>query len=89
LITDDEVITYKELDRDTNALANALLKIGIVPGDRISILFHNSPEILKSWIAAGKIGVTPIAINYRFKADELSYIINDSESRLFDLWQRI
>ena len=82
LIMDDRVVTYKELDRDTNALANALLKIGIVPGDRISILFHNSPEILKSWIAAGKIGVTPIAINYRFKADELSYIINDSESRL-------
>jgi len=82
LIMDDLVVTYEELDRDTNALANALLKIGIVPGDRISILFHNSPEILKSWSAAGKIGVTPIAINYRFKADELSYIINNSESRL-------
>ena len=82
LITDDEVITYKEFDRDTNALGNALLEIGIVPGDRISILFHNGPEILKSWSAAGKIGVTPIAVNYRFKADELSYIINDSESRL-------
>ncbi|MBU0989098.1 MAG: AMP-binding protein [Proteobacteria bacterium] len=82
LITDDKVITYKKLDQDTNSLANTLLKIGIVPGDRISILFHNSPEILKSWSAAGKIGVTPIAINYRFKADELSYIINDSESRL-------
>ena len=82
LIMDDLLVTYEELDRDTNALANALLKIGIVPGDRISILFHNSPEILKSWSAAGKIGVTPIAINYRFKADELSYIINDSESRL-------
>ena len=82
LVTDDKVITYEEFDRDTNALGNALLEIGIVPGDRISILFHNSPEILKSWSAAGKIGVTPIAINYRFKADELSYIINDSESRL-------
>lgn len=82
LIMDDAVITYRQLDRDTNALANALLGLGIVPGDRISILFHNGPEILTSWSAAGKTGVTPIAVNYRFKADELSYIINDSESRL-------
>jgi len=36
LITDDTIITYEEFDRDTNALGNALLEIGIVPGDRIS-----------------------------------------------------
>jgi len=82
LIMGDAVITYRELDTDTNALANALLGLGIVPGDRIGVLFHNGPEILISWSAAGKIGATPIAVNYRFKADELSYIINDSESRL-------
>lgn len=82
LIMKDVMVTYEALDRDTNALANALLHLGIHPGDRISILFHNSPEILKAWSAAGKISVTPIALNYRFRADELAYIINDSESKL-------
>ncbi len=82
LIMNDVTVTYKELDRRTNALANALLQLGIEPGDRISILMHNSPEILQAWSAAGKIAVTPIALNYRFKEDELAYIINDSESRL-------
>lgn len=52
LIMNDVMVTYQELDRDTNALANALLHLGIHPGDRISILFHNSPEILKAWSAA-------------------------------------
>jgi acyl-CoA synthetase (AMP-forming)/AMP-acid ligase II len=82
LIMNDTAVTFKELDRDTNILANALLQLGIRPGDRISILMHNSPEVLKAWTAAGKIGVTPIALNYRFKEDELAYIINDSESEL-------
>ncbi len=82
LIMDDVSVTYKELERDTNALANALLGLQIRPGDRIAILFHNSPEILKAWTAAGKISVTPIALNYRFKEDELAYIINDSEAKL-------
>ena len=82
LIMDDQVVTFEELESKTNALANAFLGLGIEPGDRISILLHNSPEILEAWSAAGKISVTPIALNYRFKEDELAYIINDSESRV-------
>lgn len=82
LIMDDVKVTFGELDKVTNALAHAFLEIGIKPGDRIAMLFYNSPEILKIWTAAGKISVTPIALNYRFKADELAFIINDSQSRL-------
>ena len=82
LIMNDITITYQELDRQTNALANALLELGIESGDRLSVLMHNCPELLMAWSASGKIGVTPIAINYRFKKDELSYIINDSGSKL-------
>ena len=80
LIMNDVKVTFRELNKETNALANALLELGIMPGDRISMLFYNSPEILKTWTAAGKISVTPIALNYRFKADELAFIINDSQS---------
>lgn len=82
LIMDDVVVTFEELDRRTNALANALLQLGIEPGNRISILMHNSPEIMQAWSAAGKAAVTPIALNYRYKEDELAYIINDSESKV-------
>lgn len=82
LIMNDLVVTWSELDKRTNALGNALLELGLRPGDRIAILFYNSTEILQAWSAAGKIGVTPIALNYRFKEDELAYIINDSQSKL-------
>jgi acyl-CoA synthetase (AMP-forming)/AMP-acid ligase II len=82
LIMNDVKVSFRKLDHQTNALANALLELGIMPGDRISMLFYNSPEIMKIWTAAGKISVTPIALNYRFKADELAFIINDSQSRL-------
>ncbi len=81
LIMDNDVTTFKELDRDTNALANGFLQLGIEPGDRICILMHNRPEILVAWSASGKIGVTPIALNYRFKENEIAYIINDSGSK--------
>lgn len=80
-IMNDVIVTYRELDQQTNALANGLLKLGLSPGERLSILMPNSPEIMISWSAAGKIAATPIALNYRFKEDELAYIINDSESK--------
>jgi acyl-CoA synthetase (AMP-forming)/AMP-acid ligase II len=82
LLMNDVPMTFGELQAKSNRLANALLEIGICPGDRVSVLFHNSPEILLAWTAAGKISVTPIALNYRFKEEELAYIVNDSESRV-------
>ena len=82
LIMNDEVITYLEFDRLTNALGNVLLGLGVEPGDRAAILFHNSPRIMAAWAAVGKIAAIPIALNYRFKEDELAYIINDSESKV-------
>ncbi|MCP4752409.1 MAG: AMP-binding protein [Proteobacteria bacterium] len=82
LIMDDIEITYGELDRIGNALANGLIRLGIKRGDRISVLMHNSPELIMVWSAAGKVGATPIALNYRFKSDELAYIINDSHSKV-------
>ncbi|MBU1451336.1 MAG: AMP-binding protein [Proteobacteria bacterium] len=81
LITHDRTITFQELDQTTNAMANGFLKIGIQPGDRFAILMRNGTEIIQAWSAAAKIGVTPIAVNYRFKSDELAHIINDSESK--------
>ncbi|MBW1788385.1 MAG: AMP-binding protein [Deltaproteobacteria bacterium] len=82
IIMDDFRITYGELHIMTNAVANGLLNLGVKPGDRIAVLLHNCPEFLVAWTAAGKLAVTPIALNYRFKSDELAYIINDSDAKI-------
>jgi long-chain acyl-CoA synthetase len=81
LIMNEASISFGALERRTNSLANGLLHLGVAPGDRVAVLMHNSPELIEVWSAAGKIGVTPIAVNYRFKEDELAYIVNDSGSR--------
>ena len=47
LIMNDDVVTFRELGSRTNALANGLLRLGIESGDRVSILMHNSPEIMR------------------------------------------
>jgi long-chain acyl-CoA synthetase len=81
IIIGDARITYGELHTLTNALANGLLDLGVRPGHRIAVLLYNSPEFLIAWTAAGKLAVTPVALNYRFRSDEIAYIVNDGDAR--------
>ncbi len=81
LIINDETISFRELERNTNALANGLLQYGLKAGDRIAVFMYNCPELIQCWSAAAKIGITPIALNYRFLEDELAFIINNAEAK--------
>lgn len=82
IISNDIAISYKELDRTGNILADSLLQLGAEPGSRISVLMSNCPEIIYIWHACGKIFTTPVFINYRFKEDEVAHIVNDSKSKV-------
>ena len=78
----DKVITYGRLDQEINALANAMLKLGVRKGDHIAALFPNRYEIYLVWAAAAKISVTSLAVNFKLKESELAYILDDSQCRL-------
>jgi len=82
LIMGDRVITYKEMDELTNAMGHVLIDMGIRQGDRLCIQVYNSPEMPLFTAAAGKAACIPISLNYRFKADELAYVVNNSGSSL-------
>lgn len=72
--------SYAEVDRRTDALANLLLAHGIQRGDRVSVMERNSPEHMECYLAAGKIAAIPCNVNYKYKGDELRYLLRDSGS---------
>jgi acyl-CoA synthetase (AMP-forming)/AMP-acid ligase II len=81
-ITQDGVsVSYGELDRRANQLANGLLTLGIQRGDRVCVLGENSVVQPQLFLAAGKIGAVTVSLNYRLAPAELAYIINDSNAR--------
>jgi fatty-acyl-CoA synthase len=73
----DEV-TYRALDRWTDAAARAHLRAGLGVGDRIAILGDNSLEWIVAAIGALKLGAVVVPLNSRFTADELQYLVEDS-----------
>src|SRR5689334_13677946 len=48
--------SYRELQREANRLASALLAIGMGPGDRVGIWSHNNAQWLLTQIATAKAG---------------------------------
>ena len=50
--------------------------------DRISLIFHNSPEFLILYFSALCFGLTVVPINPDIAPKEMRYIINDSKSKV-------
>lgn len=58
-----EQITFNELNRRVNRIANALLGLGIKPGQRVGSLLSGAMAIAGLYIAEAKIGVVLAALN--------------------------
>jgi 2-aminobenzoate-CoA ligase len=77
---EDQTITYTELQERVNRLGNALLSIGVEPGDRVMVRFTNRPEAVISCLAIQKIGAVALPSMKLLRAKELVYILNDAEA---------
>lgn len=70
--------TFEKADRRADAVANALLRLGVSKGDRIALLLMNSSEFFEVFFGAARIGAIIVPLNWRLIADELIYILKDS-----------
>lgn len=75
-------VSYGELNQAVNRLAHGFLNIGIGKDDKVSIMLPNCPEFLYTWFALAKIGAVEVPVNTAFKGDFLSYIVNNSDSKI-------
>ncbi|TGV12009.1 AMP-binding protein [Alcaligenaceae bacterium 429] len=77
VIHQDKVrLTYKELQEQVNTLACSLLRLGLLPGDRVGIWSPNNLEWLLMQFATAKAGLILVNINQAYQQAELEYAIN-------------
>ncbi len=77
-----ETVTYAELEARTNRLAHFLRSRGLNRLDHYAIFMENNARYLEACGAGERAGLYFTCINSFLKADELAYIINNSESRV-------
>jgi len=82
VIEGDDVRTFAELNGEVNRLANGLAGLGYGPGDRVVWCGPNSREVLVLIHAARKLGLAAVPLSYRFTAEEMRYVIDNSEAVL-------
>jgi len=80
--------TYEELDRRTNQLARGLMGLGVKKGDSIGILEVNCNEYIESYFGVTKLGALFVPLNFRAKAEELTYMINHAEIKVLFIGSR-
>ncbi|WP_293602971.1 AMP-binding protein [Polaromonas sp. UBA4122] len=68
--------SYRELQREANRLASALLGLGLAPGERIGIWSHNNAEWVLMQLATAKLGLILVNINPAYRTAEVEYALN-------------
>ena len=80
IVLADERISYAELRRRVDRLARGLLALGIRKDDKVALWLPNRPAWLVAQYACAMIGAVVVALNTRYKAHELSYILEQSDA---------
>ncbi|TDC62296.1 acyl-CoA synthetase [Actinomadura sp. GC306] len=77
------VITFRELNEESNRLAQLLHAEGLRPGDHIAFMLENHPLYLAIAWAAQRSGLYYTAISTRLQQEELAYIVGNCGAKAF------
>jgi acyl-CoA synthetase (AMP-forming)/AMP-acid ligase II len=74
-------LSYAQWDERASRLANALLGLGLVKGDRVALLAYNTIEWWEIYAALARAGLVAVPINFRLAGPEIAYIVQHAEAR--------
>src|SRR5271155_458683 len=77
-----EAITHTELEARSNRLAHFLRSVGLKRLDHYSIFMENNARYVECCAAGERAGLYYTCINSYLTADEVAYILDNSESKI-------
>ena len=80
IVATDRRITYAQLHQAARRVARGLLALGVKKDDKIALWLPIRPEWLFVQAGCALIGAVVVALNTRYKAHELRYILRQSDS---------
>ncbi|MCY0893366.1 MAG: long-chain-fatty-acid--CoA ligase [Acidibacillus sp.] len=82
VVDDFEQFTYREFNERTWKLSHALYQLGIRETDHVAVMLPNIHQMLECFYAITQIGAVIVPINTRLHAQEVTYILDHSDSIL-------
>ncbi len=82
LVVGDRALSFRELNRYVNRLANALLGSGLQKGDKLTTVLPNCLELMATYWAAGKTGIVVVPASPLLQDTGLATLIDDSDTTM-------
>ena len=79
---DPTALTYGELFKRSARAANALVALGVKPGDRVAAQIKKSTDMIVVTLACLRAGAVLLPLNTAYTLDELEYFLGDAEPAL-------
>ncbi len=80
VVFEDQRLSFLDLNRRVNGLANALVTLGVSKGDKVATLLPNSLELLESYWAIVKIGAVIVPLSQLLRGKGLLTLLRDSDT---------
>jgi malonyl-CoA/methylmalonyl-CoA synthetase len=80
---DGRYYTYQDVEDASARFANALLELGVEPGDRVAVQVEKSIEALMLYLGTVRAGAIFLPLNNAYTPAEIEYFLGDSEPRVF------
>jgi acetyl-CoA synthetase len=75
-------LTFRDIQRKANQLANLLYAIGLVKGDRVMLLLGQNPWTAIGHVACWKAGLVSVPVSPLFAAEAVAYRLNHVHARV-------
>jgi fatty-acyl-CoA synthase len=82
VVVGDRQLRWRDLEQRAARLAGAFGAHGVGADSKVAQLLYNCPEYIESVFAAFKVRATPVNVNYRYLADEVAYILANSDAEV-------
>ncbi|MGR3716441.1 MAG: malonate--CoA ligase [Thermohalobaculum sp.] len=83
ILPDGRSYSYADLDAASARFANALISLGVQPGDRVAVQAEKSIEALMLYLGTLRAGGVFLPLNTAYTGAELGYFLSDAEPRVF------
>uniref|UniRef100_UPI003878298D amino acid adenylation domain-containing protein n=1 Tax=Pseudomonas viciae TaxID=2505979 RepID=UPI003878298D len=78
VVSDEEQLSYAQLNRRANQVAHRLLALGIRPDDRVAICVDRSVEMVAGLLGILKAGAAYVPLDPDYPLDRLAYMLENS-----------
>ena len=87
LILGNRVLDYAGLRAAAKKFANALVSMGVEPGDKVAIMLPNVPEYVISYYGILNAGAVAVPLNGLLQGPEVTHHLDDSDAVAFVVWE--